>query len=267
MAGVLITPETGEPTVSSWRVGTPDEVARDLLAGAGAGRRVIAVDGRSGAGKTTLARLLQEQLPGAALVSTDDVAWHHSLFDWAELLIEGVLHPFRCGETVRFRPPAWEERDRAGAIDVPESATALLIEGVGASQQSLSAWVDNAIWVQSNAAEAERLGIARDIASGVNGDRHQSIAFWHAWMDEERPFLERDRPWQRADLIVAGTSATPVPAGQIAVATIATPRVLQHARSGDRGCETRAYDRSPVRDLRGRDRRPARARGGLPDLR
>ena len=55
----------------------------------------------------------------------------------------------------------------------------------------------------------ERRGIARDIESGVNGDAAETIAFWHAWQAEELPFLERDRPWDRADLIVAGTAEVP----------------------------------------------------------
>ena len=54
-------------------------------------------------------------------------------------------------------------------------------------------------------AEAERRGIARDVASGVNGDPIAAAAFWHSWMAEELPFLEHQRPWERAAVIVAGT--------------------------------------------------------------
>ena len=80
----------------------------------------------------------------------------------------------------------------------------LLLEGVGASQRALRELIDVAVWVQSDYATAERLGIARDIASGVNGDDAAAVAFWHAWMAQENPFLERDHPWTRADLVVAG---------------------------------------------------------------
>ena len=72
------------------------------------------------------------------------------------------------------------------------------------------------LWVQSDFAEAERRGIARDIASGVNGDAEATIAFWHTWMAEELPFFTRDRPWERSDLIVAGTSSTSLPDDAIA---------------------------------------------------
>ena len=72
--------------------------------------------------------------------------------------------------------------------------------------------------MQSDFAEAERSGIDADIASGVNGDPEQTIAFWHTWMaggagvSASRPALGAGR------LIVAGTCASPPPDGTVAVA-------------------------------------------------
>jgi hypothetical protein len=114
--------------------------------------------------------------------------------------------PFRAGHRVHYRPPAWDTHARPGHIDIPEDISILLLEGVGAAQRGLIHLIDVAIWVQSDFHIAERLGIARDIASGVNGDETESTAFWHAWMAAEIPFLEQDRPWERVDAIVAGAS-------------------------------------------------------------
>lgn len=41
--------------------------------------------------------------------------------------------------------------------------------------------------------------------------REQSIAFWHEWMGEELPFLAREGPWERADVVVCGTPACRTP--------------------------------------------------------
>ena len=78
------------------------------------------------------------------------------------------------------------------------------------------------MWVQSDFAEAERRGIARDIAQGVNGDVEESTAFWHEWMAEELAFVERQRPWERACIVVAGT-APEVREGQVVLAPHQTP--------------------------------------------
>ena len=177
---------------------------------------MVAVDGRGGGGKTTLALRLAHRLPEAAVVATDDIAWNESIFGWSHLLVDGVLRPYRAGEAVTYRPPAWDRGQRAGAIEVPGTTRVLIIEGVGASRTELVPWLDAAIWVQSDFAEAERRGLARDIASGVNGDAEATIAFWHTWMAEELPFFTRDRPWERSDLIVAGTSSTSLPDDAIA---------------------------------------------------
>jgi uridine kinase len=47
---------------------------------------VLAVDGRSPSGKTTLAARQADAVAGSVVVHTDDVAWQHSRFGWADLL-------------------------------------------------------------------------------------------------------------------------------------------------------------------------------------
>lgn len=198
----------GEPHAGPWRVAPVDELVRVIFRAAGAptGRpRVVAVDGRSAAGKSTLAGLLHDAVPSSAVVHTDDVAWHHSFFGWADLLACGALEPIRRGQPVRYRPPAWDARERTGAITVPVGLEMVLIEGVGAGQRALAQLLDAVVWVQSDFAEAERRGIARDIVQGVNGDPEASTKFWHEWMAEELVFVEQQRQWERACVVVAGT--------------------------------------------------------------
>ena len=167
--------------------------------------RVVAVDGRGASGKSTLAKRLSAAVPESVVVSTDDVAWHHSFFGWAELLTLGVLEPARRGDEVSYRPPAWQDHGRAGAIEVSAGRELLIVEGVGAGRRELTNLLDAVVWVQSDYEEAERRGIARDVAQGINGDREQAVAFWHEWMAEELDFLAQQRPWERACAVVAGT--------------------------------------------------------------
>jgi energy-coupling factor transporter ATP-binding protein EcfA2 len=213
----------GEPAAGPWRAITIGEFARELLgsADAGSSRLVLAVDGRSGSGKSTLARRLQRALPAATVVSTDDIAWHHSMFEWTDLAESGVLQPFRAGAAVRFRPPAWDTRDRPGHIDVPQGTSSLILEGVGASRRDLVPLLDRAVWVQSDYEVAAQRCLAREVANGVDPDEAQ--AFWDHWMTEEVPFLERDKPWERADAVIAGNTERPTDSPLIMVALPTSP--------------------------------------------
>jgi hypothetical protein len=195
-----------EPAAGPWQVVPVAELVRMLgpRDGASAGRPwVLAVDGRSGSGKTTLAGRIRGAVPASTVVHTDDVAWNQAMFDWSGFLVGGVLEPVHRGEPVSFRPPAWRERDRAGAIEIPPGAELVIIEGAGAARQELMHLVDAVVWVQSDMAEAERRGIERD------GGDEAAVSFWHLWMAEELPFMAQQRPWTRANVIVAGTPEIP----------------------------------------------------------
>lgn len=219
----------GEPPAGPWRTVPVTELAEQILAGTDHPGRplLVAVDGRGGSGKSTISASLRAAVLGADVVATDDVAWHHSAFDWADLLAERVLEPVRAGRAVRWQPQAWRERGRAGAIEVPAGCELVLVEGTGAGRRRLSGLLDAVVWVQSDAHEAERLGIARDIAAGVNGDAAAATAFWYGWMAEERPFLAEDRPWERAAVVVAGTGLA-APGGE-AVTIAAAPHGSRNA--------------------------------------
>nr|WP_297429334.1 hypothetical protein [uncultured Actinotalea sp.] len=211
----------GEPAAGPWRVVTVAELVRLVLDAAGPveGRPVVvAVEGRSASGKTTLAGLLHAAVPRSAVVHTDDLAWHEPLFGWADLLADGVLRRVRAGGAVAFRPPQWAARGREGAVHVPAGCDVVVVEGVGASHAEHADLVDATVWVQADHHLAEERGIARDVAHGVNGDVAEATAFWHDWMRAELAFLARQRPWERACVVVDGTPTTPPPAGSVVIA-------------------------------------------------
>ena len=192
---------SSEPDFGPWREASAVDVARALTASVPEpGRRgIIAVDGRSGGGKTTAAGRLESAIEDCVVVHTDDIAWHHSFFGWSDLMIGGVLEPARRGEVVAFRPPAWIERSRPGSVDVGTNARWVIVEGVGAARRELMPFIDSVVWVHSDFGEARTRGIDRD------GGDVEAREFWDEWMSEELPFLDEQRPWTRADVIVNGT--------------------------------------------------------------
>ena len=260
--GFRLAPE--EPEAGPWRAELVSEVASVVMRlgrGRGAGGRprglggdrpgflggdrpgglvedrpvVLAVDGRSSSGKTTLAGRLRNAIPGSVVVHTDDIAWCHSRFGWADLLIDGVLEPARAGRAVALRPPRWQDRGRPGAIEVPAGCSLLIVEGVGAARRESAHLIDVAIWVQADEAETDRRNLAR--VGTANGSA--TVRDHLEWMAEEIPFVAEQRPWERVDLVVCGTPLAAFdPATELVVAP--PPAAVRIVRASP-GLVWRAY--------------------------
>lgn len=174
----------------------------------GATRRptVFAVDGRSGSGKSTIARRLAGVDASVSVVSTDDLAWNESFFGWSDIAAEGILEPLRRGALpLDYRPPAWELFGRDGYINVPGHTTVVLFEGVGSSRRDLAHMIDGALWVDADDnACAERLRLR-----GGSDGHPESQSFVDAWSAEEHRFLAHDRPSTRATIVVRSCSGSP----------------------------------------------------------
>lgn len=182
-----------------WRRVDDHELRALLMALLPGGRGVLLVDGRSGGGKSTFAERAADLLAGV-VVHSDDLAWHHDAVGWDGLAVDHVIEPWRRGEEVDYRPPGWVTRGRDGSVRMPADARVLILEGVGAGRASIAAHADAVVWVQSDRDEARERGLRRDVELGRT--REEAERFWDEWMAAEEPLLARDRPWERADLVV-----------------------------------------------------------------
>jgi hypothetical protein len=217
-----------EPEAGPWRVKLLSTVVKAVTRRgpdrSSSGRpAVLAVDGRSNSGKTALAARIREMVPGSVVIHTDDIAWEHSRFGWADLLIDGILVPVHHSQAVSYRPPRWDEHRREGSIKVPVGCPLLIIEGDGAGRREVAHLIDALIWVQADEREAGRRAAARaanrpaaDLANrAVDG----ALFDEDGWMAEEIPFNAAQRAWERADIIVCGTPEVPCdPSTEIVVA-------------------------------------------------
>jgi hypothetical protein len=202
-----------EPAAGPWTATPLAEVAATLVGAGRPGRpALVAIDGRSSSGKTTLAARICLAVDGAVAVHTDDIAWRHSVFGWDELLATGVLLPARRGEAVAYRPQAWDIHGRPGAIELPYSAQLLIVEGVGAGRRALATYFDEIIWVQSDLDQTLARDRKRVAADEINADAYAD------WMAQERPFQADQETWVRARVIVSGSASPEQPVDDVIVA-------------------------------------------------
>ena len=213
-----------EPEAGPWRVERLSTVVNAVTRrGTDQSRPVVlAVDGRSNTGKTTVAERIRELVPGSVVIHTDDIAWEHSRFGWADLLIDGILVPVRQGQGVSYRPPRWEEHGREGSLEVPAGCPLLIIEGDGAGRREVGHLIDTLIWVQADERETARRAAARAVNPPAADLANQALdgapIDADGWLAEEIPFNTAQRTWERADLIVCGTPEIPCdPSTQIVI--------------------------------------------------
>jgi uridine kinase len=149
---------------------------------------IVAINGHSASGKTSLSRQLAGGLPECSVLHTDDLAWNHGVFSWDELLINDVLPVLRDRRVLHYRPPAWVARSRDGAITLDADRHFVIIEGVGASQKSVQSRSDVIIWVETPQSVRE----ARDASRIAGGET--SAASYERWMAEENAHMAAERP-------------------------------------------------------------------------
>jgi hypothetical protein len=211
-----------EPEAGPWRVELLSTVVNAVTRrrpdqGSSGRPAVLAIDGRSNNGKTTLAARISELVPGSAVIHTDDIAWEHSRFGWAGLLIDGILVPVHHGQAVSYRPPRWDSRGREGSLAVPAGCPLLIIEGDGAGRREAAHLIDTVIWVQADEREAGRRAAARaanrPAADLANRAADGAPFDEDGWMVEEISFNTAERTWERAGIIVCGTPEIPYDPG------------------------------------------------------
>jgi uridine kinase len=159
--------------------------------------RLVAIDGPGGAGKSTFAARVAAACGGAPVVHTDDLASWDEQLDWWQRLEDEVLAPLAAGVTARFRPTDWVAGGlQRHHLEVP-AAPLVVLEGVSASRRRVTDRLSGAVYVDAPA-------VTR-LARGLERDGQDALGLWETWMAEEDAWFAKDRPWERADLLVDGT--------------------------------------------------------------
>ena len=183
-------------------VGSSLAVAVDHLATAiaqvAASNPVILIDGRSGAGKTSLARALVSRWPMRGRVQSvalDSIypGWD-GLDQGVELARELILTPHARGLVGVWQRWDWATGEPAEAHAVDPSLP-LIVEGAGLLTPATAKLGDVRVWLESPANSRKQRALARD------GDAFRP--HWERWARQEQRHVERDQPTQLATHVFA----------------------------------------------------------------
>ena len=164
---------------------------------------LIALDGRCGSGKTTLAVQLAEQFPGSAVFHTDDyyLPPAQRIRNWAETpcanmdltrLREEVLVPAQAGAAVRSRAYSCREGAYLPEQCVPP-APLYILEGSYSHHPILAGFYDLKVFVTCYKEEQSRRLQARE------GERYEN--FVRRWIPLEEAYFAQCRIEALADLL------------------------------------------------------------------
>ncbi len=167
--------------------------------------RVVAVDGRSGAGKTALARALARALRGTGaavrVLHLDDVypGWD-GLRAGVDELCGSVLAPLAQGRPAAYRRWSWVRSRYAGTAEVAP-APLLLVEGVGAAARCARPYLGLGVWLEAPAAVRRARALARDGAAYA--------PHWERWAAQEEDLLASEGARAAADVVLDATAPLP----------------------------------------------------------
>jgi len=159
-----------------------------------AGRtRVLAIDGRSGSGKSSLARQLAARLD-APIVQLEQLypGWD-GLQAGVDLLVEAVLVPLSAGLVAQVPRYDW----LAGRFIEPwalEGPELVIVEGVGAGARAAAGFASILVWLELEAGLRQERALQRD------GDLFRP--HWQRWAAQEDILLAREQTPLRADVVL-----------------------------------------------------------------
>ncbi|MET4095946.1 aminodeoxychorismate synthase component I [Arthrobacter sp. UYCu712] len=158
---------------------------------------IIAIDGRSGAGKTTLAIELAARLREhhkVSLFHLEDIypGWN-GLAAGIERYVSTVLKPLHHGDPAEWVSWDWT-RHYDGDTRTTQPAEIVLVEGVGAAAESARPYLDAVVWADAPDQDRHRRALARD------GEGY--APYWDLWAGQEQEWLAADDVPSHADVRV-----------------------------------------------------------------
>jgi uridine kinase len=160
---------------------------------------IVLIDGRSGSGKTSFAKELQNRLflageSAPRVIHMDDLysGWQ-GLQAGSDYLTRLILGMLKAGRTASWQEFDWATGERSGAWREFEGGTPLIVEGCGSLTGASVEFAHLTIWLEADAAVRKQRWDARE------PEAHSK--FWPIWAAQEEEFYAREKSPQLADLV------------------------------------------------------------------
>ena len=178
-------------------------VIEDLLTGAPrcGSTHVIAIDGRAGAGKTTLANELFLALSSnrkVAVVHLDEIyaGWELALSDLLTASLSQIIESISAGESVTFPTYDWTWQQYDSTREITP-CDLIIIEGVGSGQRIVRDIATATIWIDID----QKTGLERVL----NRDGFAIVDQMNIWQEREEKHFLSDATRENADFILSTT--------------------------------------------------------------
>lgn len=177
------------------------ELALDVLPRCG-DTAVVAIDGRSGAGKTTLAQGVAADLTSYGTVEVVHMdrlypGWD-GLAESSRILATHILEPISRAGPAAYDCWDWEAGGWGETVTV-EPTDFLVVEGSGSSVGPARSHAAVSVFLDADEELRRRRGLGRD------GEAYRP--HWHRWSRQEEAVFAADDTKARADLVIDTTAS------------------------------------------------------------
>lgn len=165
---------------------------------------IVGIDGRGGAGKSSLAEALAALDPTVTIVHVDDFydpttdrTEIGATIDWRRV-VDQVLAPLHSDHPGRYQRFDWDSQSLEEWHDVPTGGIVIL-DGVYSLRRELADHLTYRIWLE----------VPRDVGMerGIARDGQASRTWWlDEWMPDEDRYVAEQRPGDAADVVIDGSS-------------------------------------------------------------
>jgi len=158
--------------------------------------KVITIDGPAGAGKTTLAQTISDDLTDSHIIHMDDLyrGWDSTLDSNLTDELNRILLETESGE-LNFQKYNWSSQT-LDEVERFKSPKYLILEGVGSGQKSIKNWVSFSIWIEVPV----EIGLARVIER----DGEQVALPMEEFIKQQNQYFLADGTREGADYRISG---------------------------------------------------------------